>query len=382
MSNEKNIYQNSSTNTHIGIMGSAAAMVGLSLYLTVHYFQVKFPSKLNEGSLCDISAFFNCDAATHSALSNIGGVPISAFGLMIGIMLFIGYFFAPKKMEGTTYYVLALNLVGCLALFVYSLIVLGSLCPFCTLYYIVSALAFYLFHKFGHIRTFAWQSGLAYATLAAIIFGLFSYNIQSRLGQNEALAQDLMNQYKNLPKLGEPETPSPFRLASASEEFSDAPLKITVFADFQCPACQQLSNITHEIEKRYRGDINIQYIFYPLDISCNSAIQRPIMQHSCQAAYLATCLKEDFLQVHDDIYKNQSNLSSKWIQDYAKKRGVEECLKDPATKEKVVDVIELSRPFNITSTPTMLINGAKIAGVIPPNQLFLLLDGLLAQEKN
>lgn len=382
MSTEKNIYQNSSTNVHIGIMASAAAMVGLSLYLTVHYFRVKFPSNLSEGSLCDISSFFNCDAATHSALSNIGGVPISAFGLMIGIMIFVGYLFAPKKMEGTTYYVLGLNLIGCLILFIYSLAVLGTLCPFCTLYYIASGFAFYLFHKFGHIRSLDWRSGLAYAAMAALTFGLFSYNVQSRLGKNEALALDLMNQFENLPKLGQPEEPSPFRLASSTEDFMDAPLRITVFSDFQCPACRQLSGITHQMEKRYQGDINIQYIFYPLDISCNRAIQRPIMQHSCQAAYLATCLEEDFLKVHNDIFANQSNLSSKWIQDYAKKRGVEECLKDPKTKEKVVNVIELSRPFNVTSTPTMLINGAKIAGVIPPDQLFLLLDGILEKEKN
>jgi protein-disulfide isomerase len=135
------------------------------------------------------------------------------------------------------------------------------------------------------------------------------------------------------------------------------------------------------MEKRYKGDINIQYIFYPLDMSCNDAIKRPIMQYSCQAAYLATCLEKDFVKVHDDIFANQANLNSKWINNYAKKRGVEECLKDPKTKEKVVSVIELSRPFNVTSTPTMLINGAKIAGVIPPNQLFLLLDGVLGKEK-
>lgn len=381
MSSEKNIYQDSSTNVHIGVMASAAAMVGLSIYLTVHYFQVKFPSGLNEGSLCNISAFFNCDTATHSALSNIAGVPISAFGLIIGLMIFTGYLFGPKKMEGTTYSVLGLNLVGCIVLFIYSIFVLGSLCPFCTLYYIASGFAFYLFHKFGHTRTPEWRSGLAYAAMLALTFGLFSYNLQSKDTHNEALARDLMKQFENLPKLGRPKKPSPFRLISSTQEFSDAPLRITIFSDFQCPACRQLSAVTHQLEKRYQGDINIQYIFYPLDISCNSAIQRPMMQHSCQAAYLASCLDDDFVQVHDDIFANQNNLSTQWIENYAKKRGVEECLKDPKTKERVVNVIELSRAFNITSTPTMLINGAKIAGVIPPNQLFLLLDGILKKTK-
>ena len=38
-------------------------------------------------------------------------------------------------------------MVGCVALFLYSLIGLGGLCPFCTLYYVASGLTLWMFVK-------------------------------------------------------------------------------------------------------------------------------------------------------------------------------------------------------------------------------------------
>jgi protein-disulfide isomerase len=49
----------------------------------------------------------------------------------------------------------------------------------------------------------------------------------------------------------------------------------------------------------------------------------------------------------------------------------------PATKEKVQTLIKESTPFNIRSTPTMILNGVKIEGVLPRNQMMALIEGLL-----
>lgn len=382
MTNDKTIFKDASTNTHIGLIASAIAMVGFSLYLTIHYFNVKFPSTISKGSLCDINSFLNCDAATLSPLSNVFGVPISVFGMIAGLVILFGYLFSNRKAEATNAFVITVNFIGCIVLFIYSLIGLGSLCPFCTLYYIASGFAFLIFFKKSSLRMpdFGYLAGYAVVTLA--ISGVFYFNVQEKSSVNSALATDLMNQFDKLPKLGAPAEESPYRIASMSEKFSDAPLQVTMFSDFQCPACKMLSEMAHEMEKRYSGKINIQYIFYPLDHNCNEAIERPIMPLSCQAAYLTTCMgPENFVPVHDDIFGNQQNLSMEWIRNYAKRNGVEECLADPATKAKVVELINLSRPFNISSTPTMLINGAKIVGVVPANQLFIIFDELLKRAE-
>lgn len=382
MTNEKTIHRDASTNTHIGLILSGITMVVLSLYLTVHYFSVRFPTEISKGSLCDINSFLNCDAATLSPFSNIFGVPISVFGMIAGLLVLVGYLFNNRKAEATNAFVITINFIGCVVLFIYSLVILGSLCPFCTLYYIASGAAFFIYFKYSDLRKPDLGYLAGYAVITLLIAGAFYSNVQSKSNVNVALAQDLMNQYDKLPKLGAPAVESPFRIASMSERFDEAPLQITMFSDFQCPACKMLSDMAHEMEKRYRGKINIQYMFYPLDHNCNDAIERPIMPLSCQAAYLTTCLgPEKFLKAHDDIFANQQSLSLDWIKSYARRNGVEECLAAPETKAKVVEIINQSRPFNITSTPTMLVNGAKIVGVVPANQLFIIFDEILKREK-
>ena len=68
------------------------------------------------------------------------------------------------------------------------------------------------------------------------------------------------------------------------------------------------------------------------------------------------------------------------VEDYAKKENVLECMKSQETKDKVVELIKQAKPFNISSTPTMLLNGVKVEGVIPMNSLIPILDYLI--EKN
>ena len=50
------------TRALIGLLSIAA--IGVSIYLTQHFFQVHFPQCLSGGSLCDLGSFLNCDGAT------------------------------------------------------------------------------------------------------------------------------------------------------------------------------------------------------------------------------------------------------------------------------------------------------------------------------
>ena len=84
MTTEKSIYKNASSTTHALLILSALLMIGFSIYLTNHYFEVHFPQGLSGSSLCEINSFLSCGAATYSALSNVAGIPISVFGVLIG----------------------------------------------------------------------------------------------------------------------------------------------------------------------------------------------------------------------------------------------------------------------------------------------------------
>ncbi|WP_372651165.1 thioredoxin domain-containing protein [Halobacteriovorax sp.] len=379
---KKSFYREGSFNAQIILGAIAIAMIGVSIYLTSHYFGVKFPTNISESStLCNFNSFFNCDTTTNSPASNIAGIPISLFGVLIGAFLMLGFVFKNEEIEGTNHLILIVNAVGCLVLFLYSIFALGGLCPMCTVYYILSWIALFIFNKFSSHRFIGLKTIAIYFVLTAVASGATWKTVNNKENQISQIADSLLNQYWKLPNLGKPSTDSEFRIASASEKFEDAPLQLTFFSDFQCPACKALSDNSHAIARKYEGKINIQYMYYPLDHNCNPKMQRPLHTLACQAAYLATCLPTKFEKVHDDIFNNQSNLSMEWLTNYAKRENVVECVKSPETKKKVQDIISRAEPFNINSTPTMLVNGVKIEGVLPLNQLYIILDDILAKAK-
>lgn len=376
--NNNSFFEKASFNQKIIFFSMGLLMAVFSIYLTSHYFTAKYPTGFESGSMCNINSFFNCDATTLSPLGNIAGIPISIFGILIGGFLMLSYLFKSDENEGTLYTVLGVNIVGCILLFLYSLLVLKHLCPFCTLYYIVSFIAFFMLHKISEQRKPAVKHMAIYAVVTVLVAGSSWGMIQSWEKKNEAMAGKIVEMFNGLQNLGAPTKSSPYRLASSSENFTDAPIQLSVFSDFQCPACNAMNMVLPKIEEKYKGKINIQYFFYPLDHNCNAAMDRPLHPLACEAAYMASCAgPERFKKVHDDIFASQSELSMTWIQDYATKLGVTECMKKPETKQLVVDMINQADTFNVKSTPTQLLNGVKIEGVRQLKEYYAIMDDIL-----
>lgn len=373
---KKSVYTESSMNTTIAIFVLSALMIGFSIYLTGHYFALKFPTGLESGSLCNLNSFFNCDKTTLSAASNIAGVPISLFGIVIGALTMIGMFVKNENFEKTVYFTLLLNFVGCVLLFLYSLIGLGGLCPFCTLYYIASGLTLWMFYRQSPSFTPAPAVLVGFAVIFLAVGFLAKMNVTKKTENMVAVSNDLINQYYGLPNLGAPSVVSEFKIATAE----NAPIKMQIFSDFECPACRALSEMMPQILLRYGGKIDIQYFFYPLDSACNPSMERGMHQYACKAAYYSVCKPAaDFGVVHDEIFHNQDRIAD-FLADKIKADKLEACVADPKTKEKVQSIIAAATPFNIRSTPSFLLNGVKIEGVLPADQLFAIMDEILKRS--
>lgn len=384
MNTQKNgLTTNGLTLSHTIFILVNLAMVATSAYLTKHYFDLRFPTQGLDGakSLCDLSSFFNCDAATFSSISNIAGIPIAFLGLALGTSGLIGSIFPSKKFEETNLSLGLLNIVGCFALFVYSLVKLGSLCPFCTLYYVLSAVSFFLLFKnrAGHL----FKPDLKITTLLAIptILGsvLMIYNGNDLEKKQLALSSSVIDQYYKLPNLGLPKVDSPYKIIASTENFTDAPIQVAVFSDFQCPFCQILSKQIGQLARHFKGKINISYYFYPLDQACNPNVTHPMHQFACRAAYVAACSK-DFATTHDEIFEHQEDLSDQWLANLFKKHNTEACVNDPKTKEMVQKMIAEGDRLTVASTPTMFINGVKIEGSLPTVQLIKLFDEIIKRK--
>ena len=374
---KKSVYTESSMNTTIAIFVLSVLMIGFSIYLTGHYFELKFPTGLESGSLCNLNSFFNCDKTTLSPVSNIAGVPISLFGIIIGALTMIGMFVKSENYEKTIYFTLSVNMIGCVVLFLYSLIALGGLCPFCTLYYIASGLALWMFYK----KSPSMMPTPSILVIFGIIFLAVGFiakmNVSKKTENMVAVSNDLINQYYGLPNLGAPSTPSEFKIATAE----NAPIKMQIFSDYECPACRALSEMMPQILLRYSGKIDIQYFFYPLDSACNPSMKNAMHLYACKGAYYSVCKPTaEFGTVHDEIFRNQDRIGD-YLAEKIKADKLESCVADPKTKEKVQALIAAATPFNIRSTPSFLLNGVKIEGVLPADQLFAIMDEILKRSQ-
>ncbi len=172
-----------------------------------------------------------------------------------------------------------------------------------------------------------------------------------------------------------------FALEKATPNFADAPLRITLFSDFQCPFCKILGHEIQKLAGRYRGKLNIRYLFFPLDHKCNPQVKSEMHPYACAGARLSDCAKEKFVAVHDEIYKHQTQLNDQWLLNKSKELGLEECFLMEESQKAMEHLISSTEPFEIDGAPTMLINGRKISGLIPAKALIILLDAFLQVEK-
>jgi protein-disulfide isomerase/uncharacterized membrane protein len=371
------IYQTNKIKTTIKVFILSSLMIGFSAYLAQHYFELRFPTGLASKSLCNLDQFFNCDKTTLSSLGNIAGVPIAFFGALIGIFTMAGLVFKNKDYERTIFFILAVNFIGCIFLFSYSLFILKGLCPFCTLYYIVSGATLYYFYR----KSESAKPSIGYLALfAAIVISLsflVKMNVDSKEQNQSAIGADSIKQFYSLPDLGTPKIISDFKIATAL----NAPIKMVIFSDFECPACKALSEIVPLLTNRYIGKIDIQYFYYPLDMNCNPSMERPIHQYACKAAYAATCMPlGNFVKTHDELFANQDKFGSGFLDQYIKNNKLEACVADPKTKEKVMALIKAADPFNVRSTPSFLINGVKIEGALPVDQIYAIMDEIIKRS--
>jgi protein-disulfide isomerase/uncharacterized membrane protein len=380
--NQKSLTMNGITGTNFLFIINALVMMGVSVYLTSHFYEVRFPTSLGgPKSLCDISNFFNCDTATFSSISNIAGIPISYFGIVVGMLFSIAALMPSLALEKTASAVSKINFIGCVALFLYSLIVLGSLCPFCTAYYALSGIAAFLLWKYG-VNT--WKLDMKTTALWGVILlagaGVFYSTSAKKTADQEKMSDSIVGQYRSLPNLGEPDQESPYKIHMATEKWEDAPLRLVVFSDFECPFCKIVSEQLPDFVRRYGNKINIQYMFYPLDNKCNANMEHPMHRNACDAAAVAACDEKKFAEVHDEIFANQAKLGEGALNDIMKKHNLTNCIDNPDLKNKIITTINQGTKYNLKSTPTIILNGKKIEGSIPSPQFFAIMDDILANQ--
>jgi protein-disulfide isomerase len=152
---------------------------------------------------------------------------------------------------------------------------------------------------------------------------------------------------------------------SPSKGPENAKITLVEFADFECPSCRQLDLILRDVLAKH-PEIRLVYKDFPLT---------DIHPWAMTAALAGQCAHQQnekaFWRLHDSIFDDQDIISASnvWdkMNDYAAKIGLNDetfraCMASPGASQKVQQSIAEGHALNLNSTPTIFVNGRRIAG--------------------
>jgi protein-disulfide isomerase len=144
-----------------------------------------------------------------------------------------------------------------------------------------------------------------------------------------------------------------------------SPVTIVEFSDLQCPHCKEAQPV---VDKLLADEPNAHFVFqqYPL----------PMHNWAEKAASYADCIgrtsKDAFWKFVQGTYDDQANIiesnADEKLAAIADKSGVKgsemtACAAKPDTKSRVQKSVALGTAVGVTGTPTLFINGRRIANV-------------------
>jgi protein-disulfide isomerase len=146
---------------------------------------------------------------------------------------------------------------------------------------------------------------------------------------------------------------------------ADARVTLIEFSDFECPHCRELYEALKAVEAKY-PQVRVVYKDFPLT-SIHPWAQTAALGGRCAFQQSPPA----FWKVHDSIFDNQDVLSAEnvWdkLADFARQAGLDvdtfkACLSSPDA-QKAVDANRADgESLNVSSTPTVYINGRPLVG--------------------
>ncbi len=175
--------------------------------------------------------------------------------------------------------------------------------------------------------------------------------------------------------------------ASPSFGAPSAPLVVVLFSDFECPACkEEAKTIRENVAKDYPTQVRVYFKDFPLEQIHPWAKASAIAGH-CVARQNAPA----FWDYYDWIYEHQSEITPENLKDkvleFAKTKNLDtlqldRCIDTKAPEAEVDKSIAEGKALKIDQTPTLFINGRRIPGAAPWQNLKMLIDAELEYAKN
>ena len=158
----------------------------------------------------------------------------------------------------------------------------------------------------------------------------------------------------------------------------DAPVHLIEFADFECPFCARFHDTIKTVQQEYPGKIAVSFVHFPL----------PGHRFAQPAARVAECAGEQgrFEAMQDRLFAQQNEFGLKPWTEFAAEAGVadiqafEACMEREGVVQRVRDGLRAGEELDVKATPTVIINGWKLAQPPSAQQLQQMIEAILDGE--
>ncbi|HEX4923742.1 MAG TPA: vitamin K epoxide reductase family protein [Bdellovibrionales bacterium] len=360
---------------------STLAAIGVHTYLTMHHYEMILGVARGKG-LCNLGGAFDCDAVNTSKYSELFGRSIALWGAAVNsflaLMLIWHALTGSERLRRYAFYLSVFVASVSIVMGVISYTQIRVFCLFCSTVYVLSfltALMLALYNK-GEVLNRAGSDfrallrGGAEGSRSVLIWGLV-VSVLPVL----AIHSSYMTAYGERLRWAVPESLDIWRSAQThtfSEEggltkgaaADKAVLTLVEFADFRCPHCKTAVPGLHSFVKS-RPDVRLIFLNFPLDSSCNSAMQQP--GTSCAMAKAVYCANRagKGWEAHDWLFDNQGKVTPESLTGLPGILGIDEgqfksCTESSQTHDAVSAQAELGLKAGVKGTPTVYANGRSL----------------------
>ncbi|HWR15797.1 MAG TPA: thioredoxin domain-containing protein [Terriglobales bacterium] len=170
----------------------------------------------------------------------------------------------------------------------------------------------------------------------------------------------------------------------------NAKVTIVNYDDFQCPFCARMHDtLTQQVLKQYGDKVKVVYKDYPL-VEIHPWAKRAAVDANC----LGQLKESAYWDFADALHANARSISQKQgadaqraevdrlVMEEGKKAGVntselQACV-SAQKEDKVLASMAEAEALGVSSTPTLFINGQKLEGAVPAQEVKSVIDRALA----
>jgi protein-disulfide isomerase len=167
---------------------------------------------------------------------------------------------------------------------------------------------------------------------------------------------------------------------------SGAPLAIVLYSDFECPACkEEAKTIRDHVVQSYPTQVRVYFKDFPLE-QIHPWAKAGSMAGRCVYAQN----QASFWDYYDWVYEHQAEITPENLKDkvleFAKSKNLDtvqlgHCMDTKATEGEVDKSVAEGKALKIDQTPTLFINGRRIPGSVPWDNMKQLIDAELVYAK-